>query len=129
VLELDNLDIKILTHLQKDSRRSFQEIAKQCLTSLPTVKNRVAVYTCGFWQFFEFISSNHSYFENFFSEIYSKLGKIPLIFRDRICFGLRISKWSELEVASAGDTPELGDQCKLWKPIEIKKTMDVFIKY
>jgi len=41
VLELDNLDIKILTHLQNDSRKSFQEIAKQCLTSVPTVKSRV----------------------------------------------------------------------------------------
>ena len=41
MLELDNLDIKILTHLQNDSRKSFQEIAKQCLTSLPTVKSRV----------------------------------------------------------------------------------------
>lgn len=41
MLELDNLDIKILTHLQEDSRKSFQEIAKLCLTSLPTVKSRV----------------------------------------------------------------------------------------
>ncbi len=41
MLELDNLDIKILTHLMEDSRKSFQEIAKQCLTSVPTVKSRV----------------------------------------------------------------------------------------
>ncbi len=39
--ELDNLDIKILAHLLDDSRKSFQEIAKQCLTSVPTVKSRV----------------------------------------------------------------------------------------
>ncbi len=39
--ELDNLDIKILTHLQDNSRKSFQEIAKHCLTSVPTVKSRV----------------------------------------------------------------------------------------
>ncbi len=41
MLELDNLDIKILTHLMDDSRRSFNEIAKHCLTSVPTVKSRV----------------------------------------------------------------------------------------
>ena len=41
MIELDNLDVKILTHLQKNSRKSFQEIAKQCLTSVPTVKSRV----------------------------------------------------------------------------------------
>ena len=39
--ELDNLDVKILTHLQGNSRKSFQEIAKACLTSVPTVKSRV----------------------------------------------------------------------------------------
>lgn len=41
MVELDNLDVKILTHLQANSRKSFQEIAKQCLTSVPTVKSRV----------------------------------------------------------------------------------------
>ncbi len=41
MLELDNLDVKILTHLLEDSRKSFQEIAKQSLTSVPTVKSRV----------------------------------------------------------------------------------------
>ncbi len=40
-MELDNLDVKILMHLQKNSRKSFQEIAKQCLTSVPTIKSRV----------------------------------------------------------------------------------------
>ncbi|MCZ7380846.1 MAG: winged helix-turn-helix transcriptional regulator [Candidatus Methanoperedens sp.] len=40
-MELDNLDIKILTHLQGNSRKSFQEIAKACLTSVPTIKSRV----------------------------------------------------------------------------------------
>jgi len=39
--ELDNLDVKILTHLQGDSRKSFQEMAKACLTSVPTIKSRV----------------------------------------------------------------------------------------
>ena len=39
--ELDNLDVKILTHLQENSRKSFKEIAKQCFTSVPTVKSRV----------------------------------------------------------------------------------------
>src|SRR5574341_532898 len=41
MVELDNLDVKILTHLQGNSRKSFQEIAKSCLTSVPTVKSRV----------------------------------------------------------------------------------------
>lgn len=41
MVELDNLDVKILTHLQGDSRKSFQEIAKSCLTSVPTIKSRV----------------------------------------------------------------------------------------
>ncbi len=41
MVELDNLDIKILTHLQDNSRKSFQEIAKSCLTSVPTIKSRV----------------------------------------------------------------------------------------
>ncbi len=41
MVELDNLDVKILTHLQSNSRKSFQEIAKSCLTSVPTVKSRV----------------------------------------------------------------------------------------
>ena len=41
MIELDNLDIKILTHLQDNSRKSFQEIAKACLTSVPTIKSRV----------------------------------------------------------------------------------------
>jgi DNA-binding Lrp family transcriptional regulator len=41
VVELDNLDIKILAHLLENSRKSFQEIAKSCLTSVPTVKSRV----------------------------------------------------------------------------------------
>ncbi|MCZ7396536.1 MAG: AsnC family transcriptional regulator [Candidatus Methanoperedens sp.] len=41
MVELDNLDVKILTHLQSNSRESFQEIAKRCLTSVPTVKSRV----------------------------------------------------------------------------------------
>ncbi|HEY9245947.1 MAG TPA: winged helix-turn-helix transcriptional regulator [Candidatus Methanoperedens sp.] len=41
MIELDNLDVKILTHLKSDSRKSFQEIAKSCLTSVPTVKSRV----------------------------------------------------------------------------------------
>ncbi|MCX9025133.1 MAG: winged helix-turn-helix transcriptional regulator [Candidatus Methanoperedens sp.] len=41
MIQLDNLDVKILTHLQSNSRESFQEIAKRCLTSIPTVKSRV----------------------------------------------------------------------------------------
>ncbi|VVB85936.1 HTH-type transcriptional regulator Ptr1 [uncultured archaeon] len=41
MVELDNLDVRILTHLQNNSRKSFQEIAKSCLTSIPTVKSRV----------------------------------------------------------------------------------------
>jgi len=41
LVELDNLDVKILGHLQENSRRSFNEIAKNCLTSVPTVKSRV----------------------------------------------------------------------------------------
>ncbi len=41
MIELDNLDIKILSHLQANSRKSFQEIAKSCLTSVPTIKSRV----------------------------------------------------------------------------------------
>ncbi|NJD53040.1 MAG: AsnC family transcriptional regulator [Candidatus Methanoperedens sp.] len=41
MIELDNLDVKILSHLQSNSRESFQEIAKRCLTSVPTVKSRV----------------------------------------------------------------------------------------
>ncbi|MFZ3058162.1 MAG: AsnC family transcriptional regulator [Candidatus Methanoperedens sp.] len=41
MIQLDNLDVKILTHLQSNSRESFQEIAKRCLTSVPTVKSRV----------------------------------------------------------------------------------------
>ncbi len=39
--ELDNLDVKILTQLQSNSRKSFQEIARQCLTSVPTINTRV----------------------------------------------------------------------------------------
>ncbi len=38
---LDNLDVRILAHLQENSRKSFRSIAKQCLTSVPTVKSRV----------------------------------------------------------------------------------------
>ncbi len=41
MIELDNLDIKILTHLQGNSRKSFQEIATSCFTSVPTIKSRV----------------------------------------------------------------------------------------
>ena len=41
MVELDNLDVKILTHLHDNGRKSFQEIAKHCLTSVPTVKTRV----------------------------------------------------------------------------------------
>ncbi len=41
MVELDNLDIRILTHLQANSRKSFHEIAKHCLTSVPTIKSRV----------------------------------------------------------------------------------------
>jgi Lrp/AsnC family leucine-responsive transcriptional regulator len=41
LVELDNLDVKILAHLLENSRKSFQEIAKHCLTSVPTVKSRV----------------------------------------------------------------------------------------
>jgi DNA-binding Lrp family transcriptional regulator len=41
MVELDNLDVKIITHLQANSRKSFQEIAKHCLTSVPTIKSRV----------------------------------------------------------------------------------------
>lgn len=41
MIELDNLDVKILAHLRDNSRKSFQEIAKNCLTSVPTVNNRV----------------------------------------------------------------------------------------
>ncbi|MDW7727975.1 MAG: winged helix-turn-helix transcriptional regulator, partial [Candidatus Methanoperedens sp.] len=40
-MELDNLDVKILGHLLEDSRKSFNEIAKNCLTSVLTVKSRV----------------------------------------------------------------------------------------
>jgi DNA-binding Lrp family transcriptional regulator len=41
MVELDNLDVKILAHLLENSRKSFQEIAKQCFTSVPTIKSRV----------------------------------------------------------------------------------------
>ncbi len=41
MVELDNLDVKIITHLQANSRKSFQKIAKHCLTSVPTIKSRV----------------------------------------------------------------------------------------
>ncbi|VVB89890.1 HTH-type transcriptional regulator Ptr1 [uncultured archaeon] len=41
MIELDNLDVKILAHLQSNSRESFHEIAKDCLTSVPTIKTRV----------------------------------------------------------------------------------------
>lgn len=41
MVELDNLDVKILTQLQSDSRKSYQEIARHCLTSVPTIKSRV----------------------------------------------------------------------------------------
>ena len=41
MIELDNLDVKILAHLHSNSRESFQEIAKCCLTSVPTVKSRL----------------------------------------------------------------------------------------
>ena len=41
MVELDNLDVRILTHLLDNSRKSFHEIAKNCLTSVPTVKSRV----------------------------------------------------------------------------------------
>ncbi len=41
MIELDNLDVKILTQLQYNSRKSFQDIARQCLASVPTVNNRV----------------------------------------------------------------------------------------
>ena len=41
MIELDNLDVKILAHLQSNSKESFQEIAKCYLTSVPTVKSRV----------------------------------------------------------------------------------------
>ena len=41
MIELDNLDVKILAHLHSNSRESFQKIAKCCLTSVPTVKSRV----------------------------------------------------------------------------------------
>ncbi len=41
MIELDNFDVKILTHLQNNSRKSFQEIARSCLTSVPAVKSRV----------------------------------------------------------------------------------------
>ena len=41
MIELDNLDVKILGHLHSNSRESFQEIAKCCITSVPTVKSRV----------------------------------------------------------------------------------------
>lgn len=41
MIELDNLDARLLTHLQENSRKSFQDIAKSCLTSIPTIKSRV----------------------------------------------------------------------------------------
>jgi DNA-binding Lrp family transcriptional regulator len=41
MVELDNLDVKILTYLQENSRESLQEISKHCLTSVPTIKTRV----------------------------------------------------------------------------------------
>ncbi len=41
MVELDNLDVKILSHLQRNSRESFQEMARRCLTSVPTIKSRV----------------------------------------------------------------------------------------
>lgn len=41
MVELDSRDVKIITHLQANSRKSFLEIAKHCLTSVPTIKSRV----------------------------------------------------------------------------------------
>ena len=39
--ELDELDVKILTHLQEDGRQSFRDIAKTTHTSVPTIASRV----------------------------------------------------------------------------------------
>ncbi len=38
---VDNLDIAILSHLQKDGRKSFTDIARALGTSVGTVRNRV----------------------------------------------------------------------------------------
>lgn len=37
---LDEVDIKILKDLLKDSRKSFSEIAKECGVSVPTIRTR-----------------------------------------------------------------------------------------
>jgi len=39
--ELDELDVKILTHLQEDGRQSFRDIAKTTHISVPTIASRV----------------------------------------------------------------------------------------
>ena len=41
MVELDNLDVRILGHLKNNSRKSFKEVAKSCFTSVPTIKSRV----------------------------------------------------------------------------------------
>ena len=39
-LELDKIDIRILTHLKKDGRKSFTDIADEMNTSVGTIRNR-----------------------------------------------------------------------------------------
>ncbi len=41
MVELDALDVKILTLLQENGRQSFQEVARRTLTTVPTVKSRI----------------------------------------------------------------------------------------
>ncbi len=40
-MELDDLDVKILTLLQKDARISYKKIADELGTSTPTIRNRI----------------------------------------------------------------------------------------
>lgn len=40
-MELDDLDVKILTLLQKDARASYKKIAEELGVSTPTVRNRI----------------------------------------------------------------------------------------
>lgn len=41
MVELDELDAKILSHLQEDGRQSFRDVAKLTHTSVPTITSRV----------------------------------------------------------------------------------------
>jgi DNA-binding Lrp family transcriptional regulator len=40
-MKLDKIDVKILSALQKDARRSFRELAKELEISTPTISNKV----------------------------------------------------------------------------------------